>query len=139
MSASGSASVSAAAPGSQPSGGPGAIAAIKANWAKFFDVSTPVAERVALLQNGQQFTSILSAQASSAADRTTTEQVTAVTSIGAGQAAVSYNVLVSGKVVPALAGIGGTSVYEGGTWKVSSSDLCNLLTYESNGKTYPGC
>ena len=51
-------SASAAASGS-------AAATITANWEKFFSAKTPVAQRVALLQNGSVFASVIRAQAGS--------------------------------------------------------------------------
>ena len=39
----------------------GAVAQITANWEKFFNASTPLSQRVALLQNGSSFSSAINA------------------------------------------------------------------------------
>src|SRR5258705_3436065 len=42
-----------------------AQAQIKANWMAFFNPKTPVSKRISLLQDGQQFASVIKSQASS--------------------------------------------------------------------------
>ena len=49
------ASASASATASGATSGSAAVAQITANWEKFFDASTPIAEKVTLLQNGTVF------------------------------------------------------------------------------------
>lgn len=124
--------------GSQPGAGPDAVASVKANWTAFFDPTTPIAQRVSLLQDGAKFKHYLQVQAQPGAAHLTTEQVTAVTLIGT-QATVTYNILVSGASSSALENQSGQAIFSGGTWQVSDADFCTLLTLENKGKTVPGC
>ena len=119
-------SASAAASGS-------AAATITANWEKFFNAKTPVAQRVALLQNGSVFASVIRAQAGSGLASTASAKVTKVTVTSSSQATVKYSILISGAT--ALANQTGVAVLQGGTWKVGLASFCGLLTLENNGKT----
>lgn len=120
-------------PSGDPTTGAGAIAAIKSNWATFFDAKTPTARRLALLQNGPQFASVIKAQAGSQLALLATSQVTNVTLSGTNQAYVTYDILVGGK--PALSGQQGVAVYQDGLWKVGDVSFCGLLKLENAGKT----
>jgi hypothetical protein len=119
-------SASAAASGS-------AAATITTNWEKFFNAKTPVAQRVALLQNGSAFASVIRAQAGSGLASTASAKVTKVTVTSSSQATVKYSILISGAT--ALANQTGVAVLQGGTWKVGLASFCGLLTLENNGKT----
>ena len=118
-----------------PSGS--AAALITANWEKFFNAKTPVAQRVALLQNGSTFASVIRAQAGSGLAATATAKVTKVTVTSAKQATVTYSILIGGS--PALANQSGVAVNQGGTWKVGVASFCGLLTLENSGKTPAVC
>src|SRR5215469_763477 len=52
-------SSSPASSSSPPTGGTAAINAITTNWQTFFNAKTPVSQRVSLLENGQQFQSVI--------------------------------------------------------------------------------
>jgi hypothetical protein len=127
--ASTSAPASAAA---EPSTGPEATAAIKKNWATFFNGKTPPARRLQLIQGGDKLAKVLKAQqqgnplASSA-----TAKVTDVTLTGTSQASVTYSILLGGQ--PALSGQHGQAVYEDGVWKVGLASFCDLLKLENAG------
>lgn len=118
-----------------PSGS--AAATITANWEKFFNAKTPVAQRVALLQNGPVFASVIKAQAGSGLAATATAKVSKVTVTSSKQATVKYSILISGAT--ALANQTGVAVYQGGTWKVGLASFCGLLTLENSGKTPAVC
>jgi hypothetical protein len=118
-----------------PSGS--AAATITANWEKFFNAKTPVAQRVALLQNGPVFASVIKAQAGSGLAATATAKVSKVTVTSSKQATVKYSILISGAT--ALANQTGVAVYQGGTWKVGLASFCGLLTLENSGKTPSVC
>ena len=118
-----------------PSGS--AAATITANWEKFFSAKTPVAQRVALLQNGSVFASVIRAQAGSGLAATATAKVSKVTVTSSKQATVKYSILISGAT--ALANQTGVAVYQGGTWKVGLASFCGLLTLENSGKTPAVC
>ena len=114
-------------------GSAAAVTAITTNWEAFFSPQTPVSQRVALLQNGSQFQSIIQSQAGSGLASQASAKVTKVTVTSPTQATVTYNILISG--TPALTNQTGTAVLENGTWKVGVSSFCGLLTIENSGKT----
>lgn len=111
----------------------GAAIAITANWETFFSAKTPATKRVSLLQDGQQFATIIRSQAGTGLAAEATAKVTKVTVTSPTQAKVTYNILLAG--TPALSGQSGTAVLEGGTWKVGVSSFCGLLALENGGKT----
>jgi hypothetical protein len=125
-----SASASQSGQGSHPSS---AQAAIEANWAAFFLSSTPIARRVALLQNGSAFESVIKAQANSPLASSATAKVGSVTVESSTQAKVIYTIFVSGS--PALPNQPGVAVYQDGTWKVGDASFCGLLRLENTGST----
>lgn len=107
--------------------------AIEANWAAFFNAKTPVARRVSLLQDGQEFASVIKAQAGSTLASQATAKVTKVTSVTSKQATVTYSILLDGQ--PELKNQSGVAVDQGGTWKVGVTSFCGLLSLENGGKT----
>jgi hypothetical protein len=129
-------STSAKPPAAATPGGSGAAAAsaIAANWAAFFNASTPAAKRISLLQDGQAFASFIKAESSSGLASEASAKVSKVTvTKPAAQAAVSYSILLSGK--PVLSGQSGMAVYQDGTWKVGATSFCGLLALEDGGST----
>jgi len=118
---------------SEPASGNGAVAAIKTNWAKFFNAKTPTAQRIALLENGSQFSDVINSQAGSPLALAATAKVTNVSLTGTNQAAVSYGIYLSGK--SALPGQSGVAVYQDGVWKVGDTSLCGLLKLEAGGSS----
>jgi hypothetical protein len=106
---------------------------IAANWTAFFNPNTPVAKRISLLQDGQQFAAIIKSQASSGLAAQASAKVTKVTLVSATQAKVTYSILESGK--PALSNQTGVAVLQNGTWKVGIASFCSLLALENGGKT----
>jgi hypothetical protein len=136
--AAGSASATSSAPASSSSapaatGGSAASQAVAANWTAFFSAKTPVAKRVSLLQDGQQFSSIIKSQAGSGLASEATAKVTSVSVSSSSKAAVTYSILVAGQA--ALSGQKGVAVKEDGTWKVGLASFCGLLALENGGKT----
>lgn len=122
-------------PTGEPTSGAGAIAAIKANWAEFFNAKTPVARRLALVQDGQALATVIKSQAGSSLASLATSKVSKVSLTGTDQASVTYTILVGGK--PALSNQSGVAVYQDGTWKVGLVSFCGLLTLE--GTKVPAC
>ena len=118
----------AASPSASPTASSVAAAAITANWVKFFDFSTPTAQRVPLLENGSEFTAIMNAQASNKLYSSANAKVLSVSNITPSTATVKYDILLG--TTPALSNQTGTAVYQDGTWKVGDSSLCGLLTLE---------
>jgi hypothetical protein len=114
-------------------GGAAAVTAITTNWEAFFNAKTPTPQRVALLEDGSQFQSVIQAQAGSGLAALATAKVTHVTVNSPTMATVTYDILVSG--TPELKNQTGTAVLQDGTWKVGVTSFCGLLTLENAGKT----
>jgi hypothetical protein len=128
------AATSAAAPTASPTSDiAGDEKAITTNWEAFFSPKTPVSQRVALLQDGSQFTSVIQAQAGQGLASEASAKVTKVQVISTQQAAVTYTILLDGQA--ALKNQAGTAVFEDGQWKVGVASFCGLLTLENSGNT----
>ena len=126
---------------SSSSGGGGGssatVSAIKANWVAFFAASTPVSRRVQLLQNGEQFRALITAQAKSPLASSASATVSAVTSVTSTQATVRYSILAGGQT--ALPNQTGVAVYQDGTWKVGDASFCGLLRLEETKNLPAAC
>ena len=124
------------APGSgtaEPTTGSGAVAAIKANYATFFNGKTPLSREVALLQDGPMLSAAIKANRSNSLASTATAKVSSVTLTGTKQASVVYTIYISGQ--PALKNQHGVAVYQGGVWKVGTAVFCGLLKLEAAGSS----
>jgi hypothetical protein len=132
-------SAPASSPASSPASGNPAAATteITANWEKFFDSTTSLSERVALLQNGSTFSSAISALSKIPLASGIGAKVTSVTVDSATSATVTYN-LVSGSST-LLTGQKGTAVYQDGTWKVGDASLCGLFKLVPGGTVPAAC
>jgi hypothetical protein len=134
---------SSSAPGSAASS-PGtgstadAAAQIKANWEKFFAASTPVTEKVKLLQNGAALESAIKAFANFPLASGIGAKVTNVTVSSATKAAVTYN-LTSSSGGALLSNQKGVAVYQDGTWKVGDESLCGLFRLIPGGTVPSAC
>lgn len=110
-------------------------ARIIADWDAFFSGSAPVSRKVALLQNGEEFAKVVTAQASSPIVKGIGARVSTVTLTSLTKAAVTYSLTIGGK--PVLANLKGESVLQSGTWKVADQSFCSLLSLEQ--VKAPGC
>lgn len=108
------------------SGTSSAVSEITTNWNTFFSSSTPNSKRVQLLQNGSEFSSAISAFASSPFAAAVSSKVDSVTLTSSTQATVKYDLSAAGQTVESDAS--GTSVLQDGTWKVGDDVFCGLLT-----------
>ncbi|MGN6790896.1 MAG: hypothetical protein ACTHJW_00760 [Streptosporangiaceae bacterium] len=118
--------------GAEPESGPGAVAAIKTNWATFFNGKTSVARRLQLIQGGDKLAKVIKAQQSgNPLASSATAKVTHVALTGTSQASVTYSILLGGQA--ALSGKQGVAVYEDGVWKVGLASFCDLLKLENAG------
>ena len=115
-----------------------AAAQIKANWEKFFDASTPVTEKVKLLQNGAALESAIKAFANFPLASGIGAKVTNVTVSSATKAAVTYN-LTSSSGGALLSNQKGVAVYQDGTWKVGDESLCGLFRLIPGGTVPSAC
>lgn len=122
---------------SSATGSANAVALITTDWETFFNGKTTAAKRIALLQNGQQFASVIKAQSGSSLASGASAKVTKVVVTSPAKATVTYNVLLNG--TPALSNQTGTAVYQNGTWKVGDVSFCGLLTLENGGKAPSVC
>jgi hypothetical protein len=128
---------SAPASSASSSAGSSATAQITANWEKFFNASTPLSQRVALLQNGSSFSSAINDFSKLPLAGGIGAKVTGVTVNSATSATVTYSI-VSGSTV-LLGGQSGTSVYQDGTWKVGDGSLCGLFKLVPGGTVPAAC
>ena len=119
------------------SGNSAAAAQITANWEKFFNASTPLSQRVALLQNGTSFSSAIDSFSKLPLANGIGAKVTGVTVTSATSATVTY-AIVSGSTT-LLGGQTGTAVYQDGMWKVGDASLCNLFKLIPGGSVPAAC
>ena len=133
--ASSAAAVSSAATTPAATNTSGAVAEITANWEKFFASSTPVSEKVTLLQNGNLFSGAISGLTSLVSGLGS--KVTGVTVNSPTSATVNYNLTAGGTSL--LSGQTGTAVYENGVWKVGDASLCALLKLVPGGSEPAAC
>jgi ABC-type glycerol-3-phosphate transport system substrate-binding protein len=119
-----------AACGGGSKSGEDATAQIKSAYEQFFSSDTSLSTRVALLQNGPRFKSVISALASNPLASDTSATVSSVKLEGADQAKVVFTVNVSGN--PLLENKTGTAVRTGGKWKVGYASLCKLIALEGS-------
>jgi len=112
-----------------------AVAEITANWEKFFNSSTPTAQRVALLQNGSTFATAISGLSGLVSKLGA--KVTNVTLNSATTATVTYNLTAGGSSL--LTGQTGKAVLENGVWKVGDASLCGLLNLVPGGTKPAAC
>jgi hypothetical protein len=118
--------VSASSSAPSNGGNSAAVAQITANWEKFFSSSTPVAQKVTLLQNGSTFEAAIKAFANFPLASSLGAKVTNVTVNSATSATVTYSITTSsGSTL--LPNQKGTAVYQDGVWKVGDASLCGLL------------
>jgi hypothetical protein len=106
-------------------GGPDAQAQIKSAYTKFFAGKTPLDQRVALLQNGSQFKSVIQQFAGNPLAKNVSVTVSSITLQGANKAKVDYVVRFGGSSLPQQTG---TAVRQNGTWKVGFASLCRLVS-----------
>jgi len=128
-------SATASSPGQAASGN--AKAQITSNWEAFFNGQTSAAKKIALLENGQKFASVINAQAGSGLAGSAGAKVTAVVVNSPTKATVSYDITLSGAT--ALPNQTGTAVYQNGTWKVGDVSFCQLLKLENAGTAPSVC
>jgi hypothetical protein len=115
----------------EPTSGPAAVAAIRANWETVFNGKASIPSRLALVQDGSQVTAFVDAQAKTtfgAAAAGSSATISGVTITSPAQATVHYEVLLLG--TPLLKKQVGTAVYLNGVWKVAIASFCGLTYLE---------
>lgn len=106
-----------------------ARAQIKSAYVKFFSGKTPIADRVAVLQNGSKFKGLVTSFANNPLAKNVNVTVSSVTLQGANNAKVVYTVKLGGAGLPKQTG---TAVLENGTWKVGYAGLCKLVALQGS-------
>jgi hypothetical protein len=115
----------------EPTRGPSAVAAIRANWETVFNGKASIPSRLALVQDGPQVAAFVQAQAKTSfgeAAAGSTATISSVTITSPGQATVHYEVLLLG--TPLLKNQVGTAVYLNGVWRVAIASFCGLTYLE---------
>jgi hypothetical protein len=115
----------------EPTSGPAAVAAIRANWETVFNGKASLPSRIALVQDGSQVAAFVQAQAKTsfgAAAAGSSATISSVTVTSPAQATVHYEVLLLGTAL--LKNQVGTAVYLNGTWKVAIASFCGLTYLE---------
>ncbi len=121
--------------GSSSSSSTSDVSAVKQAWTSFFSGSTSAADKVKLLQNGQEFSQIISEATGLAISKTSSATVSNVVVNSPSTATVTYSIDLGGK--PALQDQTGTAVKVNGSWLVGDASFCALLTLE--GQSVPAC
>ncbi|MFD9686127.1 hypothetical protein ACFWXO_10225 [Kitasatospora sp. NPDC059088] len=116
-----------------------AQAEVTANWEKFFDPATPIADKAKLLQGGDTLLPVLQGFSQDPRVGQVKATVGGVAFTDAADATVTYALSLQGTVVAPAAT--GQAVLDNGTWKVSRSTLCGLLTQAGGASAtpVPGC
>ena len=111
-------------------------ATISANWITFFQNTTSIPDRVALLQNGPSLQKALELRAVDPLQQQASAQVVSVALDDPTHATVTYNILING--TPALTDAQGTAVLQDGVWKVGADSFCALISLGTTAHI-PGC
>ncbi|WP_298211291.1 hypothetical protein [Ferrimicrobium sp.] len=118
-----------------PKKAPSAKVTITKAFETFFDGTSPAGTKISLLQNGEEFTSVIKAQAGSSIAKGTSAKVSKVTLLSPAAATVVYTIYLAGQ--PALKNQSGEAVKVGGIWKVGDASFCGLISLE--GTKVPAC
>ncbi|MGX9890842.1 hypothetical protein [Streptomyces sp. NPDC002276] len=124
------------APATAPADPAAATAQIKANWKKFFDPAGSTQDKQAVLENGDKMGPVLKAFNGDKRGGQVQAEVTKVVFTKADKATVTYTLTLNGAT--ALPDASGTSVEQGGTWKVSVNTLCALVALSGDASSSPG-
>ena len=111
-----------------------AQAQIRSAYEQFFSPKTPLADRVAVLQDGSRFKSIVASFASNPLAKNVKVTVSSVTPESGNKAKVVYTVKFGGTSLPTQTG---SAVLQDGTWKVGFASLCKLVALQ--GSTPSAC
>ena len=118
----------AAGCGGGGSGDAEAKAEIERNWETFFDGTTPTAKRIALLEDGARFASLIRLIEGSPLARQLSAKVGKVDVTDPGSAKVKYTVYLGRN--PVLKNADGTAVHQGDVWKVGDASFCALVALQ---------
>jgi hypothetical protein len=99
-------------------------AQIKNAYESFFSDKSSISDRVAVLQNGQKFKSVVASFANNPLAKNVSAAVSSVTLQGENEAKVVYTVKLGGSSLPTQTG---SAVKQNGQWKVGYASLCRLV------------
>jgi hypothetical protein len=111
-----------------------AQAQIRSAYEQLFSPQTSLNDRVAVLQNGPKFKSVVAGFASNPLAKKVSVTVSKVQLQGSDQAKVVYTVKFGGTSLPTQTG---SAVVQNGTWKVGFASLCKLVAL--GGSTPSAC
>lgn len=120
---------------SSSSNSPNDATLVKQAWTNFFAGSTSAADKIKLLQNGDQFSQVINEAAGLSIAKTSSATVSNVVINNSTTATVTYSINLGGQ--PALQNQTGTAVKVNGSWLVGDSSFCALLQLE--GQAVPAC
>ena len=129
------AALAAGCGGGSSTGGGGPEATITANWETFFKGSTDATTRIGLLENGQDFASLIRSISANPLSKTLSAKVGKVDVTDPNTAKVTYTLYLGKNAV--LKNASGDAVRQNGTWKVGDASFCQLLALE--GASPPAC
>ena len=107
---------------------------IRSAYEQFFSASTPLTDRVAVLQDGSRFKKVVASFASNPLAKNVHVTVSSVGVQGGSKAKVVYTVKFGNT---SLGKQTGTAVLQNGTWKVGFAGLCKLVAL--SGTTPSAC
>ncbi len=110
---------------------------IKRNWVKFFDPAVPVAEKRAVLENGDRMGQVLDGFSGDERGGQVEAKVSKVEFTSPTEANVTYTLTLKGATV--MPDAAGTAVEQDDVWKVSVKTLCGLVGLSGNASPGPGC
>jgi hypothetical protein len=113
--------------GSAPEDPVRAEAEIRKTWRKFFDPSTPVDERVGLVEDGEQNELMIHPLFTDRRAEKLRATTTTVTFKGSREAEVAYQLTLDGQ--PLQDGTPGEAVFQDKRWKVALQTVCTLTTH----------
>ena len=108
----------------------GAEKEVSDTFVAFFSAQTPPAQKINLVENSPAFADTINAQAATPLTQGAAATVSKVDLDAPGHATVTYTVLVNGQ--PVLPDQIGEAVEVDGSWKVSQTTFCELLTLQGN-------
>jgi translation initiation factor IF-3 len=107
------------------------------DWERFFDPATPLKERTALLEDGEQLRLLVRAFGRDPRAKRVRARVRSVRFASSTQAEVRYALSLEGRTV--LRDAPGMAVLRDGVWKVSFRTVCELVRLDGGPPEDPAC
>jgi hypothetical protein len=106
---------------------------IAVNYVDFFDGTRPVADKIGLLENGEQYEQELEAQAASPLGKTVSISISSVTITSPTTADVTFSLLLDGE--PAFPDQTGQAILQNEVWKVGAETFLAVLALQQGSTT----